>query len=53
MQGTMCEQIVKFAGCLISTQLWSAEADHNNSTSLHGDTVPETFYFPIWAVNRI
>lgn len=26
--GVMCASIMKFAGCLIRTQLWSAEAVH-------------------------
>lgn len=28
VQGAMCVQIAAFTGCLIKTQLWSAEADH-------------------------
>lgn len=32
MQGGMHAQIVKFVGCLIWTQLGSAEADHKNIT---------------------
>lgn len=30
MQGVMRAQILKFAGCLMWTQLWSAEAGHKN-----------------------
>lgn len=34
VQGAMRAQVVKFAGCLIWTQLWSAEADHKYITLL-------------------